>query len=55
MEDYLFEKVVMHPNVSVLPVSEMTETIRTFREVLNQIAEEAPNATVKQLLEPAAK
>lgn len=55
MEDCLFEKIIMHPNMSVLPVCEMAETIRTFREILSQIAEETPNATVQQLLEPAAK
>lgn len=52
MEDYLFEKVIMHPEVSKKGVSEMAEMVRIFRELLEEIVKEKPNASIQSLLNP---
>lgn len=49
MEDILFEKLVMHPNISNLPIGEQSDMIRAFTEVIEQIGEENPNATLHEL------
>lgn len=49
MNDILFEKLVMRPEISSLPIGEQSDMIRAFTEVIEQIGEENPNATIHEL------
>lgn len=53
MEDILTEKIIMHPNIRSLPIGQQSDMIRAFTEVIEQIGEENPNASVQSLSNPA--
>lgn len=53
MNDILFEKLVMRPEISKLPIGEQSDMIRAFTEVIEQIGEENPDADIQSLLNPA--
>lgn len=50
LPDYILEKIFSHPEMVTLPFGCQSTAVTAFSDVLNEIMEENPNATIQQLL-----
>lgn len=54
MNDEILEKIFAHPEMRLIPVGTQATAVHVFTEILEDIVEENPYATVSQLLVSAA-
>lgn len=50
LNDYVLEKFFIHTEVQEVSIGEQTRIIRIFDEIVKQIEEEKPYATLSELL-----
>lgn len=51
MDEIIYEKVLMNEKVSSMSVSDQSEFLRIFEQVLEEIVKEKPNARIQSLLD----
>lgn len=50
LPDYILEKIFSHPEMVTLPFGCQSTAVTAFSDILNEIMEENPDATIRELL-----